>query len=50
MDEKRKYLIVSHETDMGNGNKGTLGKNITWDKNQGEHSRQITEQRKPKRC
>ncbi|KPY58572.1 Unknown protein sequence [Pseudomonas syringae pv. solidagae] len=39
MDEKRKHLIGSHETGMGNCNKGIPGKNITWDKNQGERSR-----------
>jgi hypothetical protein len=49
MEQKRKRPVGNHEADMGNGNKGTPGTNITWDKNQGERGRQIAEQRQHKR-
>jgi hypothetical protein len=48
MDTKQPTKRSNHEADMSNRNKHTSGTNITLDKNQGNRSKQLTENRNRK--
>jgi len=49
MDTKQSPKRSNHEADISNRNKHTPGTNITWDKNQSNRNKQLTDNRNGKK-